>query len=64
MLRSNANVGLYKSRWFALQLINDTHRENLIQYENLIKKVLAASDLSDLFTQLDKIYNAIKSADI
>ena len=40
---------------------NDTHKENLIQYKNLLKKILAASDLFDVFTQSIKVYGISSS---
>ena len=34
-----------------LRAVNNTHRENLIQYKNLKKKILAAFDIFGVFTQ-------------
>ena len=34
-----------------LRAVNKTHRENLIQYKNLKKKILAAFDIFGVFTQ-------------
>ena len=34
-----------------LRAVNNTHRENLIQYKNLKNKVLAAFDIFGVFTQ-------------
>ena len=34
-----------------LRAVNKTHRENLIQYKNLKKKILAAFDISGVFTR-------------
>ena len=34
-----------------LRAVNNTHRENLIQYKNLKNKILAAFDIFGVFTQ-------------
>ena len=34
-----------------LRAVNNTHRENLIQYKNLKSKILAAFDIFGVFTQ-------------
>ena len=34
-----------------LRAVNNTHRENLIQYKNLKKKILAAFDIFGVLTQ-------------
>ena len=40
--------------------VNNTHRENLIQYKNLKNKILAPFDIFGVFTQF-KFYNSIKT---
>ena len=46
-----------------LRAVNNTHRENLIQYKNLKNKILAAFDIFGVFTQF-KLDNLIKTRDV
>ena len=46
-----------------LRSVNNTHRENLIQYKNLKNKILAAFDIFGVFTQF-KLDNLIKTRDV
>ena len=41
-----------------LRAVNNTHRENLIQYKNWKNKILAAFDSFAVFTQF-KFYNSV-----
>ena len=43
-----------------LRAVNNTHGENLIQYNNLKNKILAAFDSFGVFTQF-KFYNSVKT---
>ena len=42
-----------------IRTVNDTHRENLIQYKNLKYKILATFNIFGVFTQFN-FYNLIK----
>ena len=42
-----------------LRVVNNTHRENLIQHKNLKNKILTVFDIFGVFTQF-KLYNWLR----